>query len=257
MPEQEFTIGQVEKITGISKDRLRNYDKKNLLSPSKQKENQYRTYRANDIIEVLGIEYLRTMNLGLTDLKSIRETGDIGQLTLVIQKKEQEIAEKIQNLTKIQEMLKKAESECNRIQLCLNNYSIRPMYSFRILGTLSETTCFSEYEHLREEKNHSNPILKSIMRKLRFSSESICQNEVLIIDDSDCPDDILFPKCLYTVVEEKVMGDDLATDMFKKLMKWINDNNYQATCEAYIKPLIIGYPEQELTCYLEIYVVLK
>lgn len=257
MNEQEFTIGQVEKITGISKDRLRNYDKKNILSPNKQEENQYRTYRTNDIIEVLGVEYLRAMDLGLKDIKSIRETGDIRQLTSVLEKKEQETAQKIQTLKKTLEMLQKAHAECRRIQNNIANYSLTSMPNFRVLGTLSETTSFLEYEHLREEKNDDSPILKSIMRKMLFSEKGIYQNEVLIIEDSNCDTEVLFPKCLYTVVEEKVFGEDVTPDIFLKSMNWITENGYEATGEAYIKPLMISYPKQELICYLEIYIPLK
>lgn len=257
MKEQEFTIGQVEKITGISKDRLRNYDKKNILSPGKQKENQYRTYRANDIIEVLGVEYLRAMDLGLTDIKSIRETGDIRQLTSVLEKKEQETAMKIQNLKKTQEMLQRAQAECKRVQNNIGNYSLTSMRTFRILGTLSEATSFSEYEQLRKEKKDDSPILKSIMRKMLFSEKGIYQNEVLIIDDSNYDTEILFQKCLYTVVEEKVFGQDVSPDIFQKSMKWITENEYEATGEAYVKPLMISHPKQELICYLEIYIPLK
>lgn len=257
MKEQEFTIGQVEKITGISKDRLRNYDKKNILSPSKQEENQYRTYRTNDIIEVLGVEYLRAMDLGLTDIKSIRETGDIRQLTSVLEKKEQETAQKIQTLKKTLEMLQKAQAECRRIQNNIANYSLTSMPNFRVLGTLSETTSFLEYEHLRKEKNDDSPILKSIMRKMLFSEKGVYQNEVLIIDDSNCDTEVLFPKCLYTVVEEKVLGEDVTPDIFQKSMKWITENGYEATGEVYVKPLMISFPKQELICYLEIYIPLK
>ncbi len=257
MKEQEFTIGQVEKITGISKDRLRNYDKKDILSPNKQKENQYRTYRANDIIEVLGVEYLRALDLGLTDIKSIRETGDIRQLTAVLEKKEQETAQKIQTLKKTLEMLHKAQAECRRIQNNIANYSLASMPNFRVLGTLSETTSFLEYEHLRKEKNDDSPILKSIMRKMLFSEKGIYQSEVLIIDDSNYDTEVLFPKCLYTVVEEKVLGQNISSGIFQQSMKWITDNGYEATGEAYIKPLMISYPKQELICYLEIYIPLK
>lgn len=257
MKEQEFTIGQVEKITGISKDRLRNYDKKNILSPDKQEENQYRTYRANDIVEVLGVEYLRALDLGLADIKSIRETADIRQLTSVLEKKEEETAQKIQTLEKTLEMLQKAQAECKRIQNNIGNYSLASMPDFRLLGTLSETTSFLEYEYLREEKNEDSPILKSIMRKLLFSEKGIYQNEVLIIDDSNFDTEVLFPKCLYTVVEEKVFGQDVTPELFLKSMKWMKDNGYQAIGEAYVKPLMISYPKQELICYLEIYIPLK
>ena len=133
MQEQKFTIGQVEKITGISKDRLRNYDKKNILSPNKQEENKYRNYCLNDIIEIMGIEYLRAMDIGLSEIKEVRESGDISQLFRVLQEKEHDVSEKIESLMKIQGMIHKAQAECKRIESSRNCFSIAPMPAFQLL----------------------------------------------------------------------------------------------------------------------------
>lgn len=257
MKEQTFTIGQVEKITGISKDRLRNYDKKRILAPAKQEDNQYRNYGLSDIIEIMGIEYLRTMDIGLTEIKDIRETGDISQLYHVLLKKEHDISEKIKSLLKIQEMLQKAQAECKRIESSRNCFSIAPMPAFQLLGTLSETTSFDEYEQLRKDKNVDTPILKSILRKFSFSEKGIHKSEVFIIDDFADSQKILYPKCLYTVVEEKIDGSNISSEIFTKSMQWIAEHGYDVIGEAYIKPLIISYPHQELICYLEIYIPIK
>lgn len=257
MKEQKFTIGQVEKITGISKDRLRNYDKKRILAPTKQEDNQYRNYGLNDIIEIMGIEYLRTMDIGLTEIKDVREAGDISQLSDVLQKKEQDVSGKIKSLLKVQEMLQKAQAECKRIKSNRNCFSIAPMPAFQLLGTLSETTSFDEYEQLRKDKNMDSPILKSIMRKLSFSEKGIHKNEVLIIDDFTDSQKVLYPKCLYTIIEERIGDSDVSADIFAKSMQWIEEHGYDVIGEAYIKPLIISYPRQELICYLEIYIPIK
>lgn len=73
-----YSIGEVEKITGISKDRLRNYDRKSILKPRKEENNQYRQYNMNDIIDILGIEHFRRMDLGLKEIRTIREHGKEG-----------------------------------------------------------------------------------------------------------------------------------------------------------------------------------
>ena len=74
---KSYTIGEVEKITGISKDRLRNYDKLGLLTPTKEEGNCYRKYNEKDIVEILSIEHRRSMDFGMKDIKVIREKGDI------------------------------------------------------------------------------------------------------------------------------------------------------------------------------------
>lgn len=82
-----YTIGEVEKITGISKDRLRNYDKREILKPIQEEHNQYRQYREQDIIEILGVELFRGMDLGLKEIKAIREQGSIDYLQVILQNK--------------------------------------------------------------------------------------------------------------------------------------------------------------------------
>lgn len=257
MQEQRFTIGQVEKITGVSKDRLRNYDKKQILFPSKQEENQYRCYCLNDIIEIMGIEYLRTMDIGLSEIKEIKESDNIGKLADVFQKKSKEVSEEIENLLHIQSMLNKAQNECERIERSRNCFSIEAMPAFEIIGTLSETTSFDEYEKLREDQKLNKPILKSIMRKMLFSDEGIYQNDVFVIEEKVDTKEILYPECLYTIIEEKVGESDVSPDIFNKSIEWIIKNGYEVIGEAYIKPLMVYYPGQEVSCFLEIYIPVR
>ena len=72
-----YTIGEVEKITGISKDRLRYYDKQGILKPRQTQGNQYRDYTIEDIIEVLSVEYFRQIDLGIKDIRAIYNGGDL------------------------------------------------------------------------------------------------------------------------------------------------------------------------------------
>lgn len=48
-----LSIGDVEKITGISKDRLRYYEEKNLITPDRDSDNSYRTYGFEEVLKAL------------------------------------------------------------------------------------------------------------------------------------------------------------------------------------------------------------
>ena len=72
-----YTIGEVEKITGISKDRLRYYDKQGILKPRQTQANQYRYYTIEDIIEVLSVEYFRQIDLGIKDIRANYNGADL------------------------------------------------------------------------------------------------------------------------------------------------------------------------------------
>ncbi|RGY96011.1 MerR family transcriptional regulator [Clostridium sp. AM58-1XD] len=68
--EQEYLIGDVARIVGLSRDALRFYEKKGVIRTQK-KENGYRYYSENDIYKLMHILYRRKMN---SSLKEIEET---------------------------------------------------------------------------------------------------------------------------------------------------------------------------------------
>ena len=57
-------------MIGMSRDTLRHYEKRGLISPKKG-ENGYRYYTDEDVQRLLGIVYQRKMNLGLSEIESI------------------------------------------------------------------------------------------------------------------------------------------------------------------------------------------
>lgn len=65
-----YQIGDVADMIGMSRDTLRHYEKRGLISPKKG-ENGYRYYTDDDVQRLLGIMYQRKMNLGLSDIESI------------------------------------------------------------------------------------------------------------------------------------------------------------------------------------------
>lgn len=253
-----YTIGEVEKITGISKDRLRNYDKKEILKPVHEEHNQYRQYSEQDIIDILGIEHFRGMDLGLKEIKAIREQGSVEYLYEMLQNKKAGVQEELERLQNILKLLTSTELACERILKELNQYSIRKMPCFRVLGELSQSNSFDEYEQMREWKKETIPILKSVMRKITYTEKCIQTNQVLIIED-DCKEENqqIYEKCLYMIAEEKVNGEDLKEELFPKTMQYIQEHHYEPQGVVFIKPLLISCPFQQLTTYLEIYVPLK
>lgn len=257
--KQTYTIGEVEKITGISKDRLRNYDKQEILQPAKEDNNQYRQYNENDIIDILGIEYFRRMDLGIKDIKAIKEQGNIEFLLEEIQNKKEKVQETIKTLQYQWKILNSTEEACKRIQTELGKYSVRRMPAFRALGKMSQTTSFEEYTQLHECKKDEAPILKSMMRKISFNMDGILDNEVLIVEDNCQEDETVqaYEKCLYTVVAEKADAEDIMGEQFYHATNYMREQQYEPLGIVYIKPMLIGYPLKELTTYLEIYVPLK
>lgn len=68
-----MTIKDVEQQTGISKQNIRFYEKKGLLSPERKRENGYREYNQEDVYRLKEIFLYRKLGISLDDIKEILE----------------------------------------------------------------------------------------------------------------------------------------------------------------------------------------
>lgn len=256
-----YNIGEVEKITGISKDRLRYYEEKGILNPQKSESNSYREFSDEDIIQVLSIEHYRSMDLGMKEIKQIRQQGEIANLSQVLHKKEREVWKKMQELQGIYQALQEGLDCCEHIQQHLNQFSLQPLPRFRILGELADSKAFSEYTRLHDRKKKQTPIIKSMIREITFSDTAIKSNKMLIVEpiskmEETLPEQIIseYQQCLYTVVEEKVGGPNIMQQTVCKSKQWLELHHYRHQGVVYVKPLVMTYPLGEPVSYLEIYI---
>ena len=74
MEKQEYRIGDVADIVGLSRDALRFYEKKGVIT-SQKKENGYRYYSENDIYRLMYVLYQRKMNTSLEDIGGLVMEG--------------------------------------------------------------------------------------------------------------------------------------------------------------------------------------
>jgi len=68
----KFTIKQVTRITGLSADTLRYYEKEGVISP-KRGENGYRYYDENDIAALKHIIVMKYAHFSLAEIKNMEE----------------------------------------------------------------------------------------------------------------------------------------------------------------------------------------
>lgn len=124
-----YSIGEVAKITGVSIDRLRNYDKISLLKPEYVDcKTGYRYYTSNQFRKLRCIKYLRKINVPLNEIKFIlnKET-DSNDFILFLEEKIKQIENEINNLKLIKEDISelKQNMECNMKSSNIENIYIR------------------------------------------------------------------------------------------------------------------------------------
>lgn len=116
---RELTIGQVAKQIGVSHDTIRLYERQGLIEKPPRADNHYRQY-SPDVIEQL-VFILRAKQMGFT-LKEIQELltihhtskqscGDVKRRT---QEKLQQVANKMNELKKLEHGLKKLMQDCEQ-----------------------------------------------------------------------------------------------------------------------------------------------
>lgn len=71
-------IHEVEALVGITKKNIRFYEAEGLLSPSRNRENGYRSYEEADVAVLQQIKLLRKLGLPLSEIRAIQQ----GSMTL-------------------------------------------------------------------------------------------------------------------------------------------------------------------------------
>ena len=66
-----MNISEIEKITGISKQAIRFYEKEGLISPKRNQDNQYREYDENDVKTLKMIYVFRKVGLSLDEISKV------------------------------------------------------------------------------------------------------------------------------------------------------------------------------------------
>ena len=84
MNNTRYKIGDVAKLKGLSRDTLRHYEKRGILT-SQREENGYRYYTDQDISRLISILYQRKMNIRLGDMKTLQHSeNSIDDLTAIM-----------------------------------------------------------------------------------------------------------------------------------------------------------------------------
>ena len=113
--KQLYTIQEVARMLGMSKDSLRYYDKIGLVKPVR-KDNRYRMYTPDELIDLMNIQIMQYAGFTLEEIK-----GKIGfrkmeridpeylaEAAAFLEAKDAEIRRKIEHLEKVSHLLRLA-----------------------------------------------------------------------------------------------------------------------------------------------------
>lgn len=247
-----LSIGDVEKITGISKDRLRYYEEKNLIIPERNEENRYRTYELDEILKLFGIQLYRAMDMGVKEIQSIQESASLPEMQAIFEKRQEKILTQIAELQEQNEYIAHCINDCDKIRDHLNRISIQRVTGFILKDRLESSLQVDEYDKFRDSEKGQKIIIRNFVRRIELTPEGIGENAVFVLEEDDSKE----VECVYTIVAEDSEHDPMM-ETYVKCMQWISENAVCIDRYCYVRPLMISNIGNTVGSYLEIFAPIK
>ncbi|MEY8338945.1 MerR family transcriptional regulator [Lachnospiraceae bacterium 62-35] len=125
--QQEFLIGDMAEIAGISRDTLRFYEKKGIVQ-ARKKENGYRFYSKNDIYKLVHILYHRKMNSSLREIEEIMKMDREDTVCFMRKHVAASIAKEKESMERHRRTvarLQMVERDMRNIEECMGSYTLK------------------------------------------------------------------------------------------------------------------------------------
>lgn len=150
-------IHEIEAKTRLTKKSIRYYEEEGLISPKRNKINDYREYDEVDLKQLKLIKFLRDLNVSISDIKRLKNK----QLTL-----EDCMLDRIKKIEDEEKNYIDIKNMCLEISKSKDTYdSIDVERFFKAMNVLNKEG-FSMRDY---SKNHKKKILGAVMSSLSFS----------------------------------------------------------------------------------------
>ena len=111
---KKFSIGRTAKITSLTAEALRHYDRTGLVRPSEvDPDTGYRYYTDSDIVRLNTVKALKQMDMPLSEIKKILDLEDFGEIAVNLRLCREAADRKIAELNAVKERISRAEKFYN------------------------------------------------------------------------------------------------------------------------------------------------
>ena len=263
-----YTIGQVAKFLGVSRDTLKFYEEKELVKPKQNIENGYRKYNHFDIYDITTVNFYREIDIEIKKIQELRKSKSIEGIKSLLEEKEQDVLEEIEYKKLLLKKLQIVKEDCGKIKQFLGEYTVKEMKPLEIKGEIEHFTAYDEYETLKKNTDSLKKAvtLTSLRRVVSFNEEGIIEDKFIIVRkvedfDKEIEGEILsYPKCIYTVIEDgrwSTGGKSIDHNVEASLRKVAIENGYELLGLVYINLLLTTYEDGLERIFLEIYAPIK
>jgi len=103
--KEKYLVNEIAKYFGVTNDTIRYYDKLGIISPKKDKNNNYRYYDRGDIICFSYVFELKNIDLPLKEVRTLLNDSSLEYAAGVIEDHEQRIDAKIKELQQLKSVI--------------------------------------------------------------------------------------------------------------------------------------------------------
>lgn len=263
-----YTIGQVAKFLGVSRDTLKFYEEMGLVTPVHRPDNGYRQFDDFDIYDVLTINFYRQIDLEIKRIQEIKRSKSVEGIEALLLEKEEKLQAEIMAkgflLKRIQEM----KEACVRIQDQLGVFSIREMKPLIVTGEIADSKAYEEYSVIQgaAEQLKTAVTLKDLRRLVYFNKEGIYNNRFVLVKEMENGESgsgreiFSHKKCVHTIIEDgryRTGGANIDAQVSDMLRSFADKENVEFIGLAYVHMLLAAYEDNLERVFLEIHVPIR
>jgi len=120
-----YTIGKFSKITGVTRDTIRLYEKQGIIKPAKDKQNQYRYFNDLDARPLLMSRFLRSLHISLEDVAALIKNAELADIVNKIEEAEQNLQDQLNSLLLLLDKIKEIKQEIREVDSLLNTFQLK------------------------------------------------------------------------------------------------------------------------------------
>lgn len=268
-----YTIGEIARIIGISRDKLRYYEEKGIIAPSQDDGNQYRQYDYEDILAILSIDFYRSLDIDFKGIKELHSAMTIEPIQAILSERRRAVDAEITRLAQIGHRLDDLLAGCEAIQSFSHQFSLKSIGPLTVHGEVSDFSAFEEFDAIHQLRNALGgaSIIKSLIRQLSYDDTGIKESKMLIVSElpssnmrqnSDRPESLHSPrspvlqydKCVYTVIEDSLDSGAAMQEIFNRTKQWLHQNGLKDKNVAFLRMIFIAPKAAQSKSYLELFV---
>lgn len=275
--DELIKIGEFSKINHVSIPTLRLYDELGILKPIYIDEStNYRYYSINQNARLDMIQYMKELNMSLSEIKEILDSNDLKLIESTLIKKKKQIKDQINELNLSLNAISRTISSIERFRESPKKGMITIEYiPHRKIYSLKTTINFYDYNISMYEKELNtlkNNMINNNLPQVYYcnAGSSIIQNdyindryisnEIFVFVDDDFPSSENVKKIesgMYACIYLDNFDEEI--EFGKRLLEYCKKNNYQI-CGDYICEVITEFnvfSNQKRSMYLRLQVPLK